>query len=193
MNWCEQISKCCLYIDARLKTIDSSWWTLGINWFDRFPDTVLSLSSSRKLASLHGGMKFVENSVVLGAKSNTWSKKHKWKFKIIFSLYLSFFVIFLFVCLLLLFFTFVFSFSSDIRFKRTLSLVYSRHEGGNLSSGTNYMSPFHGCVMFTCATILLTYRSTMKHSPIATKVIKCLWGYPICSLIHRCWGCILKV
>ena len=135
MNWCEQISKCCLYINARLKTIDSSWWTLGINWFDSFPDTVLSLSSSRKLASLHGGMKFVENSVVLGAKSNTWSKKHKWKFKIIFSLYLSFFVIFLFVCLLLLFFTFIFSFSSDIRFKRTLSLVYSRHEGGNLSSG----------------------------------------------------------
>ena len=135
MNWCEQISKCCLYIDSRLKTIDSSWWTLGINWFDRFPDTVLSLSSSRKLASLHGGMKFVENSVVLGAKSNTWSKKHKWKFKIIFSLYLSFFIIFLFVCLLLLFFTFIFSFSSDIRFKRTLSLVYSRHEGGNLSSG----------------------------------------------------------
>lgn len=58
---------------------------------------------------------------------------------------------------------------------------------------TNYMSPFHGCVMFTCATILLTYRSTMKHSPIATKVIKFLWGCPICSLIHRCWGCILKV
>ena len=58
---------------------------------------------------------------------------------------------------------------------------------------TNYMSPFHGCVMFTCATILLTYRSTMKHSPIATKIIKFLWGCPICSLIHRCWGCILKV
>ena len=62
-------------------------------------------------------------------------KETQCKFKIIFSLHLSFFVIFLFVCLLLLFFTFIFSFSSDIRFKRTLSLAYSRHEGGNLSSG----------------------------------------------------------
>ena len=65
-------------------------------------------------------------------------KETQWKFKITFSLHLSFFVIFLFfcfVCLLLLFFIFIFSFSSDIRFKRTLSLVYSRHEGGNLSSG----------------------------------------------------------
>lgn len=193
MNWCEQISKCCLYIDARLKTIDSSWWTLGINWFDRFPDTVLSLSSSRKLASLHGGMKFVENSVVLGAKSNTWSKKHKWKFKIIFSLYLSFFVIFcLFVCCCC--FSFLF-----FRFLLISGLSALCHwytlvmKEGIYLLVTNYMSPFHGCVMFTCATILLTYRSTMKHSPIATKVIKCLWGYPICSLIHRCWGCILKV
>ena len=64
-------------------------------------------------------------------------KETQWKFKIIFSLHLSFLLFFFcfFVCLLLLFFIFIFSFSSTIRFKRTLSLAYSRHEGGNLSSG----------------------------------------------------------
>ena len=41
-----------------------------------------------------------------------------------------------FVCLfVVVVFHFYFFVSSDIRFKRTLSLVYSRHEGGNLSSG----------------------------------------------------------
>ena len=44
-----------------------------------------------------------------------------------------YFFVCLFVCCC--FSLLFFSFSSDIRFKRTLSLVYSRHEGGNLSSG----------------------------------------------------------
>ena len=39
----------------------------------------------------------------------------------------------------------------------------------------------------------MRYVHLCHYTTIATKVIKCLWGYPICSLIHRCWGCILKV
>lgn len=118
-------------------------------------------------------------------------KETQCKFKIIFSLHLSFFVIFLFVCCCcfsFLFFRFLLiSGLSALCHWHTLVM-----KEGIYLLVTNYMSPFQRCVMFTCATILLTYRSTMKHSPMATKVIKCLWGCPIFSLIHGCRGRILK-